>query len=672
MRIASCGYFPYSYKGSRRRASPQASPDHRPSTLEEMRFTPVFLHLFMLLSSGVAAQASYIPHETRSHIPAGWILARRYETSELLPLRFGLKQSNMDRLEEMLNDISHPESPNYGNHWTPAQVAKTFAPSHETVTTVRNWLIKEGFDAKRVKVSATRGWIQLNATVEEAERLLKTQYNVYTHQDGEQHIASNSYYLPKHVSLHVEIVTPSIHFDSVLRKRGGSSVPAKKIGLPGVGITPKTTGTIKSLWDELKNCDQFITPICLRVLYGLVYEPLAASKNSFGIVEYTPQAYLQSDLDMFNRNFSTALVGKSPKLVSIDGGIVQTIQSGFDYNGESNLDLQYAMNLVNMFGDKQEVTLYQVGDIPQGASFNNLLDALDGSYCTFQGGDDPFQDGIYPDDYPNGYHHPTDCGIAKPANVISTSYGYNEADLSPFYTARQCAEYAKLGLMGVTVIYSSGDNGVAGNGDLCLNTDGSQTDSGTIFNPGFPSSCPYITSVGATQVNPGAKVTDPEGACEQVIYSGGGFSNHFPMPDYQKKAVGNYLKIHRPTYSPEIWNATGTSRAFPDISANGANYVVAVDGKFSRVFGTSASAPVVGSILTMVNDARLAIGKKPIGFINPTIYSDFFSGAFNDITSGGNQGCGTPGFTAVPGWDPVSGLGTPSFPKLLVRWLLLP
>lgn len=33
-----------------------------------------------------------------------------------------------------------------------------------------------------------------------------------------------------------------------------------------------------------------------------------------------------------------------------------------------------------------------------------------------------------------------DCGITQPANVISTSYSYNEADLSPFYTARQCTE----------------------------------------------------------------------------------------------------------------------------------------------------------------------------------------------------------------------------------------
>jgi len=86
---------------------------------------------------------------------------------------------------------------------------------------------------------------------------------------------------------------------------------------------------------------------------------------------------------------------------------------------------------------------------------------------------------------------------------------------------------------------------------------GSQTDDGKIFNPGFPSSCPYITSIGATQVNPGAKVTDPEGACEQVIYSGGGFSNYFPIPEYQKKAVGNYLKNHKPEYPADIYNATG-------------------------------------------------------------------------------------------------------------------
>lgn len=58
------------------------------------------------------------------------------------------------------------------------------------------------------------------------------------------------------------------------------------------------------------------------------------------------------------------------------------------------------------------------------------------------------------------------------------------------------------------------------------------------------------------------------------------------------------------------------------------------------MFGTSCSAPTTGSIITLINDARLAIGKGPVGFINPAIYSPLFEFAFNDITMGGNQGCG--------------------------------
>lgn len=49
------------------------------------------------------------------------------------------------------------------------------------------------------------------------------------------------------------------------------------------------------------------------------------------------------------------------------------------------------------------------------------------------------------------------------------------------------------------------------------------------------------------------------------------------------------------------------------------NYVVAIDGQFSLVYGTSCSSPVSGAIFTMINDARLAAGKGPIGFINPTV-----------------------------------------------------
>jgi tripeptidyl-peptidase-1 len=102
---------------------------------------------------------------------------------------------------------------------------------------------------------------------------------------------------------------------------------------------------------------------------------------------------------------------------------------------------------------------------------------------------------------------------------------------------------------------------------------GSETTEGKIFTPSFPSTCPFVTSVGATQVNPNSTVFEPESACEQIIFSGGGFSNYFAMPDYQKEAVGKYLEKFNPKYPPNIWNSTGVSRAFPDLSANG--YVLA-------------------------------------------------------------------------------------------------
>ncbi|KAI9568885.1 peptidase S8/S53 domain-containing protein [Boletus coccyginus] len=633
-----------------------------------------FLPSLVFLSLGLAISADPIRsrwtlHERRSHVPSGWKVIRKHDPSAVLPLRFALSQSNLEHLEEYLYDVSHPSSLNYGKHWSAGKVASTFAPSRQSVDVVRSWLLESGVESHRIKLSASGGWLEFKATIQEAENLLHTSYNVYGHHTGAEHVACESYHLPEHLSSHVDFVTPTVHFDAKLSKRSGSTQPLRSVGLPGSGNGPKTSGQVLdwTFLNQLTDCDTHITPLCLRVLYGLFYEPFVPEKNSYGIVEYTPQSYLQDDLNMFARNFSSDLYGKSPVLVSIDGGVLST-NASFDNNGESDLDLEYAMNLVT---SKQNVTLYQVGDMPQGASFNNFLDALDDSYCTFEGGDDPSQDGIYPDTEPGGYGS-EDCGTVKPANVISTSYGYNEADLTFFYASRQCAEYAKLGLMGVTILFSSGDHGVAGNSHLCLNPNGTQTVNGTIFNPGFPASCPYVTTVGATQLSPGKTVFDQEDACEQVIYSSGGFSNYFAIPDYQKDAVASYLKHTPPQYPDSIWNATGKSRAFPDLSANGANYVAAVDGNYTRVYGTSASAPVVGAILTMVNDARILAGKSTIGFINPLIYAANFSDAFNDITNGTNPGCGTLGFNASRGWDPVTGLGTPNFPKLLAKWMAMP
>jgi len=81
--------------------------------------------------------------------------------------------------------------------------------------------------------------------------------------------------------------------------------------------------------------------------------------------------------------------------------------------------------------------------------------------------------------------------------------------------------------------------------------------------------------------------------------------------------------------------------------------------------GTSCSAPTFASIIALLNDQLITAGKKPLGFLNPLLYSANGSAALTDIISGSNPGCGTNGFNATENWDPVTGLGTPVFSKLL-------
>lgn len=489
------------------------------------------------------------------------------------------------------------------------------------------------------------------------------------------------------------MIMPTIHFDKIPRP-SDDQLRRKKRDLPSLygnktASLPKPGKEIDiaDVSTSLSDCDAQITPDCLRALYN--FTTGTYNLSSYGIVEYGFQSYLPDDLDLFFANFSTSQVGERPLLDSVDGGKPQQLIQTFSFNGESDLDLEYAMVCCSCCSSfklhflqiktntrcsqslsyPQQITLFQTGDDEESASFNNFLDAIDASYCTYDGGDVAGEDGTYPDPKPGGYKS-QDCGLYAPPSVISTSYGYNEADLTYAYAARQCYEYMKLGLAGVTVLYSSGDDGVAGNGDECLG------DAGLRFNPSFPPTCPYVTAVGATQVPTGVDITtalasgtQPETASETVIYSGGGFSNYFDLPSYQADAVNGFLKDYPPGYTSVRYNNTGNSRAYPDVSANGANYVVAIDGGFELVYGTSASSPVFGSIITLINNELVAAGKSPVGFINPTLYA--YPDVMNDVTEGGNEGCGTDGFESVPGWDPVTGLGTPNYQAMLDLFMSL-
>jgi tripeptidyl-peptidase-1 len=96
-----------------------------------------------------------------------------------------------------------------------------------------------------------------------------------------------------------------------------------------------------------------------------------------------------------------------------------------------------------------------------------------------------------------------------------------------------------------------------------------------------------------------------------------------------------------------LYNVSG--RAFPDIAAQATNFVVVDNGiTYPTVAGTSCASPTAGGVIGLLNDARLAAGKTPLGFLNPLLYE--VGSAFTDITAGTNPGCGTVGFTAQAGW----------------------
>ncbi|KAJ7185816.1 peptidase S8/S53 domain-containing protein [Mycena filopes] len=616
----------------------------------------------------VSSSPLFSVHEERANTVPNWsrLGSIAAPPTATLPFKIALKHSNIDKLYDHLLDVSHPDSSNYGKHWTSEEIKAYFRPSRESVDAVVGWLEESGVERDRIELSSGEYWVQVkDMIVKEAEMILNTEYHVYQHSSGDKRLACSSYSVPARVQPHIDIITPTLHFDE--HPPSSHSLSRRNFNTVNMAHIPKHPT------DDLSNCDVEITPACYRALYGIPADPTirSAAKNSFAIVEYTPEAYVPSDLDLFFANFSPSLVGRRPEPISIDGGVVQNISRDPNLITESNFDLGYAMALV---GPRQAVRLYQVGDLALpttgGTSgFNNLLDALDGSYCTKDGGDDPAVDRIYPDPAPGGFKGPEDCGNKRRSNVISVSYARNEAETTPFYQRRQCNEYGKLGLMGITFLFSSGDSGVAGNGKLCVFPNGTQSTDAPHFNPQFPANCPFVTALGATQINPGSTVHDPESAAS---LAGGGFSGIFPLPAYQKRAVGHFFEHHKPPYGPDRYNDSQGTRGIPDFAVNGVNVTLYADGNFITASGTSAAPPVVGAMLTLINDARLAAGKSTVGFINPAIYSDRFGSAFRDIVAGSNPGCGTGGFEAVEGWDPVSGLGTPDFGRLLALWMELP
>jgi len=166
------------------------------------------------------------------------------------------------------------------------------------------------------------------------------------------------------------------------------------------------------------------------------------------------------------------------------------------------------------------------------------------------------------------------------------------------------------------------------------------------------------------------------------IWTGGsGFGNYTSRPVWQDKAAVRYLA----NSTVKTWPIPPTvffnplNRAYPDVSALGDRILIWSGGSVQVTAGTSASTPIFAAIVSLLNDARLNAGKKPLGFLSPLLYQMQAASpsAFNDITQGTSSwsriqtysckygyGCST-GFDAASGIGSINYLNALSYIKTL-------
>ncbi|KAF9564221.1 subtilisin-like protein [Agrocybe pediades] len=545
-------------------------------------------------------------------IPKGWQHKAPAPAGHLFDMRIGMKQHGIEELIENLMEISDPTHHRYTQHLTKEQAEAFMAPHPDSTAAVNEWLEFHGIDPSSTQRSKAGDWITLRVSVAQAESMLNTKYNIYEHgPSGDQVLRTLSYSLPQELHAHVDVVSPTTYFGTLksMKKTSFLQPNIKPISDEVAALVPGSDATVPS------SCSTTITPTCLRDLYNTsTYLPAATGTNKLGVAGYLEEFANLADLQTFFKKFRTDAVGSSFSIVQVNGGGNDQTDPGV----EANLDIQYTT----------------------GISFPtpNIY------YST--GGSPPFTpDSQTPTNTNEPYLDFLTFLLAQKTipQTLTTSYGDDEQTVPLDYATKVCNMLATLGSLGTTVFYSSGDDGVGG-GD-CKTNNGKNT---VQFQPAFPASCPFVTTVGATtRINPEVAIS----------FSGGGFSNYFGTPSYQSTAVNSFL-TRLGTKNAGLFNKTG--RAYPDVSAQGQGFQVVIGGTTQSVAGTSASSPTVAGVFSLLNDFRISQGKAPLGFINPLIYSTASSG-FTDITSGSNPGCGTNGFPAGKGWDPVTGLGTPNF-----------
>jgi len=635
----------------------------------------------------------------------------------------------MPMLKTMFWDISDPHSSNYGKYLQQQQITDLVAPEDHVLEEIRKWI--ESVHHRSIKLVAHRDAFIVNSTVEATERLFGVKLTQFHHPSTKKVLtrAATPVAVPAHLAPHVDFVSGLSHFPRmkilpapptlarrselasnapIVNETGGNeqnliiafipvckdgSLSSESASSPCSDHPPTATGAIiyatptypattykytmsASFFSQACGWRSELQNVACAIQYSGSNWPVPYVLHSVSVqVLYSDGT---SSINGTAPYYSFSAPYPTPPLIKTIYGIPadasvsnSSITQGVaSFNGEyyNPGDVSQFLNSYNIPISAITVIGYNDADNPGGEATldmemeTSIAPGAPVTFVSMDEGDNTIDWAITINDLDN------------PPLVNSISYGNGEYATYEASYNRGDNEFIKMGLVGVSVLVSSGDGGASQ-----LDTGGSCS----VALPDWPATSPYVTGVGATTFSaytqsscfpPNAADCSKNAVGEitasallgSVITSGGGFSLLYSRPNFQNDFVNEYLTTIGSSI-PASFTSSTSGRAFPDIAAVGHNLPIVISGDVSPQDGTSASSPIAAGIITLLNNVRSSRGLPPLGYLNPLLYQikRDHPTAFNDITIGDNS-CGTDkfvpccdfGYPATTGWDAVTGLGS--------------
>ena len=538
-------------------------------------------------------------------------------------LAFKKSDAQQAALEQLLRQQQDPASPLFRKWFSPEQYANRFGLSQSDIDKVVEWLRSSGLTV--VQVARGRDFIAFSGTALQVEAALKTPIHRYLVVSEEHYANVAEPSLPEAIA---QVVSGFLGLDDFRPTHPKSKVHR----------LPAFSGPARPNYTDPQSGLSSLTPSDLATIYDI--QPLY--QNGFDGSGQTLVVAGQTNVDLadiraFRKGFN--LPSNDPQLVLVPGSTDPGMLP--DQLGEADLDLEWsgaiARNATILFVYSQNAMVSAVYAI------DNAL-----------------------------------------APVINYSFSDCEANV-PKSWPQMIESYAqKANSEGITWIASSGDSGAA----ACENQNGTATEATTGLSVNIPASIPEVTGVGGTELAEGtgnywgtnngslgsALGYIPESAWNDLpatgfAASGGGFSVLYPKPSWQN--------------GPGVPN--DGLRDVPDVALTASwvhdAYVIVTGGQLAWYGGTSAAAPAFAGVVALLNQYW---GTAGLGNINPNLYAlaQGVPGIFHDITTGNNMvpcqvgslNCpnGSFGFSAGPGYDQVTGLGSVDATHLVTNWTALP